>query len=406
MTYYPEFKLETNPFRYADRAIEKQNIEGGYEIVKTSAIDMVLQLAGMGTNTIVVGEKGCGKSTVIDSAYDRLPIGGVICVSGSEKFSELYGTLIRNVMGVDRENVTSSFFRSGKADVPPKKNMEGVMVRGDNWVCGDMRCQMRKRCVLMGVEHDKDKIIGSAFINSPSDINCPLRQWISIQLSAEFCRDKDNVVFLLDVPDKLVRKDADYFESFIMGLVKATGAQVILMATREQFRKIRPGSEYFMRWIAREFPPPSNEELKEILKSRVEGIFPFDRDALEYLVVECRGNPRRLIRRCAGVLTRMRDDGVEEPAGREYVQEVLDSTMGKDVISEMDAIVGMINGLYEDRGKVWVHGSEMVEILEDSYGIKINVFSLGWRLGPHGLGLEKKISPYAKYKVRRVSPID
>lgn len=64
---------------------------------------------------------------------------------------------------------------------------------------------------------------------------------MAIQLCGHLGGDK---AYLLDVPDKMKSKEIGYFESFIMDFYKRTGDQIILMVTSEQFRKIRPNSDF------------------------------------------------------------------------------------------------------------------------------------------------------------------
>ena len=246
-------------------------------------------------------------------------------------------------------------------------------------------------------------MIDSVIKMSPKDILCPLRQWLGIDMITRLVTPD---TLLIDVPDKIQDKHVKYFENFITDMTRMVDIQVILMASQRQFDTIRKKSEYFLRWKAVRFPPPSNDELKQILRSRVHGKFPFDEGALEYLVVGCGSNPRTLIRRCSSVLGAMIKKRIKEPVDSQFVKSALESLVLVASISDRDAVLAVFNMLFKDLGRVYYPAKEMVVVLKDVYGVEMSAFTLGWHIKDImlSMGINKvdKKGAYIKYRLMRV----
>jgi len=402
--WYPKFNLKENPFDFTDRATEKE-YNKDFGLIDTKGAVKVLSMIRANTSAIFEGPKGCGKSTALELV--ALSLWGddkiSFAVIGPRSFPLLYESLRNELLEMLGEKVYSEL--SASVAHTYRKELKRWCYRhtvrkGETETyCNYIECQKRKRCILWeGGNPPKFEEIIKAL---PLTFDCSLKRWTTLRLYEHM--EKKGLPFLLDVPDDLVETGAKYLSRFLVELRKASRGIIILMATREQYQKLKK-TEAFARYLRRDFPLLDKEELVKICEGRLkkvtEGEFkmPFDEDSLNYLCESSGRNPREFLRRCGIVLQNMTDVNRKSPSTLNFVLNVLGSEAN---LSELDAFEATVRDFLTVEGEykpVWVKVKLLVAHLKDRYNLEIKDSRVGWLC--KNKKFDHKYSPDSEWRLR------
>jgi energy-coupling factor transporter ATP-binding protein EcfA2 len=406
--WYPEFGFRRNPFANSDRLTEIIYEERRVSIV-TKAVRQVESLIKQKMSAIIVGPKGCGKSTAaeITNGENYLAYTTII---GSFTMKELICTLLEyNYGNEDREikkkvltELDAKYGYQLQRWLMPwydKKTADGHGFP-TKYLCKFESCPRKTRCEFPRFEEITfGKVVGCL----PERIICPFAQWIAPRIFGE-SRNQENV-FLFDVPDEIgVDVSPRYFKDFIQELRQETRGVVILMATNQQYNAMIR-TEYFKRWNRRYFPKMESKELKMIYEGRLESdrvgdspikfkSNPLTEEALDYIILTVDHNPRNMIRNVGLVLERMAEEGRKMPADLNYVMTVLKNKGG--FVSDSDALEDVLGDL-RGTGVSWVK-VRVIRGLMEKRGVKISDKRLGRIM--KGKGFPQRNNYGSEYRVQ------
>lgn len=408
--WYPEFGLRRNPFIYADKRKEI-DLRENYEPVETEATRLVQDMVNFGGQVIIHGPKGCGKSTTlyyINSLYytqvleleDESKLASdtqKIIVIGSESLMELIFKLLdfalnTNIDLQQSEHMTEMKYEGYSHTIRgflqayiPKDSANHCPTK---YFCQYPRCKVFPKCEFPTFDDDVTFSKIANYVNKEivgKNIFCPLAEWILIRLFE--VPAPLGLIFMFDVPDEVgVDAPSKYFKNFIADLENKSKANMILMATTNQFQSL-VRHDFFQRKKSEKFPNMTEEELKLMCKERLQKQNatqnPISDDAWGYIVVAGANNPRNVIRNAGTVLEAMRKEKRCEVADVEYVKRVLESTGEGNYVSVADGLEAVLKNLRDKArasGKPYVSNKEICEMMNKVMKIPISPISLGKRM--------------------------
>ena len=396
--WYPELELEHNPFVFTDRATER-NYQEEVKLIPNEASRLVKRLIDSKQNAIITGERGVGKSTALEIVAEEY---GYISVIGASSLKDIAKLLLRQSIVRSFNDKKYRDWINSRGIIYIEQHFETYFKRvGQNHFphlkCNYERCRRVKRCETIPLtplaRKEGFQKLKSIF---PSDINCPLRQ----ELTAEFFAvetipdELQNYVFLFDVPDEVAEIGGRYFKDFIENVQTSSKGTVILMATNRQYQQMQK-TEFFSRFMQRDFPELTLEEMKKIFKTRIGNGNKFlEEKALNYLIESSGRNPRRFLKACIIVVQKMRDEKRKSPASLDFVMRTVGDV--KMRLTEADAIERVLDELYKlEIG--WIKTSTIADMMWNKYKVKISVKRLGRILKKRGL--THRANPYSEYKI-------
>lgn len=389
------FGLKKDPFGTYDYTLEQESGEQ-YPRIKTPAVQVILNLAKSGTNVILAGPKGAGKTTAMGEASKEL---GKECLAmvGFRTITDIYNYLWLEIWRNHRKSLEEikSRFQLGELRQLPQ------WFKGER--CGYRLCprgKLRAKCLL----NTKGEDMGETYYDSRLkkevavpyrtfekiceelhyiQIRCPMKRFIVNELLKSKLKHFRNKVYLLDIHDDLLNFKRDYDLSMIdelLNIFQSLG-NVVITSTNEQCTKLKK-SEAIARIKVMKFPLPTEEDLKEIYEKRVKMVqtpnvnsLLFTEEGVETLIRWSHRVVRVFLQKCSDVYFGMVMEGREEPADREFVLKVLKNA----VMSETDAIELMVTEL-KDEKRGWVKVRDLVEMLRTKYNVDVGERRLGRRL--------------------------
>jgi hypothetical protein len=414
--FYPAFGLYQSPFRLSDQGSERTELEAelgfSFKPIPTSAYMEVLIKTVTGADTLFLGERGLGKSTIGELLKEDLTKKGkpIYTVIAPKTFIQFYQNLWQEFLkGIDfnfvskkeaNESIRHSMERNNYLSNPifVQRDEKGIPVSSFPMVCSHPACPHKPKCAL--TETDNNHTMDFLYLplyNFPKDINCPLFRWLIVKI-ADLYEIKGTL--FLDAPDDLIKhNNIEYFTALIAEL--RINKNLIIMITREQYEKMRK-SEYFTRWQFQELKRMTQGELKQVLLSRIETVrdnskeYPnlFCEETLTYIVNQANGNPRKAIQYSERVLEIMLAQDSKTGANLEFTLNALEGRL-PTTLTLGDALENIVRE-YREKKAGWVRGSEINRKLVEEYNlVNINPASLGRKL--KNMHVENRYTPYAEY---------
>jgi len=266
------FGLKGDPFGTSDYMLEQESGKQ-YAIIKTLAIKHITALAKTGTNVILAGPKGAGKSTAMAEAGKELD--NCLVMAGFRTTADVYNYLWKEILNNYRNDLEALKCRFNQGDfiqLPMWFKMER---------CGYKKCPRQKfsPCALQTKGEDSEetyfdkrkrkeffvkyrtfeKICEELFWKKEK---CPMKRSIVNMLldsKLPYFRDK---VYLYDVHDDLLTSKWDSaIINDLLSIFQRLGT-VVITATIDQCTKLSK-HEALARIKVMNFPLPTDEELTD-----------------------------------------------------------------------------------------------------------------------------------------------
>jgi len=383
--WYPAFNLKENPFRYFEAAQER-HLDEVYPL-EVPMIETVKSYLNAGVNCLIVGQRGCGKSSVIlKIKMDHSKSPQMIFIPAPRSLGDLVRELYQRIEFQYEEET--------------RQAVSEVWGRGDypDWFSFKMQaCKICKRhCRIIRSTSP------TAYAKSLNMIlgECPSREKLLLHMFRDFSIIDDQLKMLVDVPDNLTGREVSRLVNLATQILSSD--VLVLMATPNQAVLLKQ-FDVFARFPIVEWKDPAPSFFIELFKDRIKSFtvenlqprYPFSDEVIEELARVSNYNCREFIRLCNVVLIDMWSRKSEKPYGLEELKELKFLKELKDQKTPFSLERALDEALTEFQPGNWVKLKHIREILNGQYHISLSAGSLGRILTKRGL--PKRYNPDAEY---------
>ena len=267
--------MSENILAYSDYKVEhKEEIFGEFNIpkIETRAVKFLGELLKNPYNTIIVGERGIGKSITARITVMKLVFESKKIVFSSDKeMTNLYDNLWNKIVGSGLTEYEDDLNKKVKEFI-----LNNHQIPIFNWAgegsgyCRYFQCRRKERCYFHYSNENYptiEEILSSLWnISHP----CPLKRFILKRLleqtyTIEYFRN-NKYSFLIDNPEKFNKADAQIFNEFIPLLLRL--GNVVILMDEEDYNICNKFKNY-SSLPKLNFPEPTTEEQLAILTERI-----------------------------------------------------------------------------------------------------------------------------------------
>jgi hypothetical protein len=220
--WYPAFNLAENPFRWQDRATERA-YDTPFDLIPNEASELVIGLLKSKTSAIIVGDRGCGKSSALEIAAEKF--GGIAAI-GSHTLFDLVESLSFEVGRADMEELHRNIYKHRGLEVLGWIREFTVKIRDNvliKTVCDFDQCPRKHRCDFNVEGMEGAHLIEKIALSFPHQGFCPFKRWL-VAREYEFTLEEWARYFLFDAPDDITEVGPRYYRDFVRDLqFKAKG---------------------------------------------------------------------------------------------------------------------------------------------------------------------------------------